>query len=233
MIPSPSPRLRVVLAGEHRLHREALAEALEGELGARVAGVVADGEAAVASVQAKRPEVLVVPVDLPLLSGIDACAEVRRRVPETRVVVLGPGDDPEVLLAAVEAGANGYADLDGPLTGALDAIRRVHGGETVVPQGMLGGLLKSLIARRRAADQAFRRFLRLTGREREVLELLVEGCDPGEMASILQISPATARTHIRNLLGKLEVHSRVAAVALAAEHGWVRAGPAGPTAKVG
>lgn len=216
--------LDVALADPHTLCRSALAVAMEAS-GFRVIAQVEDGEGAVA-VAAKSPDVLVVEAFMPGATGPEICAKIKERDAAIRVAVISNRAQEDVLLAAVQAGADGYLTRDMALDTLLQAVRRIGRGEAVIPPLMLGSLLRNLIKDRREADAALLRYGRLSRREREVLELLVEGADQDAMAEILVISPQTARTHIQNVIGKLEVHSRLEAVALAVEHDLIGRTPA-------
>jgi DNA-binding NarL/FixJ family response regulator len=133
------------------------------------------------------------------------------------VLVLGTDDTPELLVAAIEAGADGYVTTDAAIEDLCAALENVAAGHAMIPPEMLGSLLRTLIERRREHSAAMERYLRLSERERQVLTLLVGGLDKEDIAAELVISAHTARTHIQNVLTKLEVHSRLEAVALAAE----------------
>lgn len=220
-----SYRLTVVLADPQRLCRAALAAAMEHSQ-IRVVAQVEDGDGALTATAAHTPDVLLVEARLPGVGGAQVCAQVKEEHPTVRVAVVGHEPREEILLAAVEAGADGYLTRNMDLDSLLQAVRRIGRGEAVIPPLMLGSLLKSLIQRRREADAALMRYSRLSRREREVLELLVEGADQDEMADILSISPQTVRTHIQNVIGKLEVHSRLEAVALSVEHDFAARTPA-------
>lgn len=142
-------------------------------------------------------------------------------------LVLYDDSDVAVLAACLEAGASGFQTKDVSLEelgAALDAMLR---GEAVIPRLMLGGLLKNLIYRRRQDDAAGERYGRLTRREREILVIVAAGGVRDDIASRLFISPQTARTHIQNVLTKLEVHSRLEAANFALEHGYADAPPGG------
>lgn len=219
-----SPELRLLCADSPALLGQVLAAALDSVLGIDVVACVEDGRTAVAYIRRLQPDVALLRAHLPRLPGVDACAAIKGDQSATKVVILGDSDGGHALLAAVEAGADGFAAADRPLEELIDTVRRVHEGEMVVPRYMLGALLRRLIVRRRNADRAFQRYLGLTPRERDVLELLSEGCDHEEIGQILTISEATARTHIRNVLNKLDVRSRIEAVALAVDNGWVKPG---------
>jgi DNA-binding NarL/FixJ family response regulator len=114
----------------------------------------------------------------------------------------------------MQAGASGYLTKATPLAQLIEATRAVLRGETIVPPAMLGDLLSQLIQSRERQNDVLRKLSRLTRREREVLALLVEGADNDLVAQRLVISPETARTHIQNILSKLDVHSRLEALAL-------------------
>lgn len=217
---------RVLLAEEHRLIREAVAETLVAEAAVEIVAQAADGYRAVSEATSHVPDLVLLHADLPGLSGIDACLAIKNSCPRVSVIVFGDDADADALLAAIEAGADGYFGTHEELDGLVKAVDRVLGGEFLVPSHMLGQLLQRLIRRRRRSDRALERYLRLTPREREVLTLLVDGCDHEAVARVLVISPQTVRTHIQNLLRKLEVHSRLEAVALAVDQGWVNSEPA-------
>jgi DNA-binding NarL/FixJ family response regulator len=211
--------VRILLADGHSLFREALSAALVGEQQLAVVAEARDGLQAVSEATRTRPNVAVLDADLPNGDGVRAARLIRERLEGCRVVVLASDEDPELLAAAVEAGASGYLTKASPLTELVEAIRSVHRGDTLVPARMLGGLLDRLIRRRHDHNEALRRLSRLTAREREVLTLLAQGGDNDSIAQILVISPQTARTHIQNVLVKLGVHSRLEAAAVAIQNG--------------
>ncbi|MDP8970524.1 MAG: response regulator transcription factor [Actinomycetota bacterium] len=218
--------IRLLLADAQVLYRAALRAALDTQAGLTVVGEAADGPGAVVEAQRTGPNVVLLDASLSDLDGVAACAAIKSAAPEARVLVTSDSDDGAKLMAAMEAGADGFVTKDVDLARLVDGIRRVHGGEALVPPRMLGALLRALIQRNREADHAFELYARLTRREKEVLELLVEGCDHEAVADILVISPQTARTHIQNVIGKLGVHSRLEAAALAVRHGFIDRMPA-------
>jgi DNA-binding NarL/FixJ family response regulator len=205
------PTIRVALADEHTLFREAVRVVLEGEDDITVAAEARDGLQAVAEVERTVPDVALIDVGLPNCDGVRATALIRERVPTCRVAVVGSAGDVGVLVAALEAGASGFVARESPLVDLLDATRAIHRGETLVPPEMLGALILRLLRHRREQDDALHRLARLTRRERQVLSLLADGADNDRIAQVLVVSPQTARTHIQNVLGKLEVHSRLEA----------------------
>ena len=211
-----------VLVGDHRpVVRAALRAGLESEEGVVVVAEARSSTEAALETCRARPDVAVLDWDLPPDGGLGACAEIKTGDSRTRVLVVRESADEDSLLATVEAGADGYAEWSGGLSGLARDVRRLHVGEACIPPGMLAVLLRRLIQRGREADQAVDRFSKLSRREREILALIVEGLDNQGIARALVISPHTARTHVQNVLAKLGVHSRVEASAVAAEYGLI------------
>src|SRR4029453_10929718 len=152
-------------------------------------------------------------------AGVEACDAIKvvgllhERVPGCRLLILADGEDQGTLAAGVRAAASGFHTKRAPLVDLLEATRALSRGETVIPPRMLGGLLSRLISHRHELDVAQERLARLTRPEGQVLALLADGADNDAIARTLVISPQTARTHIQNILSKLEVHSRLEATA--------------------
>lgn len=214
-----SESIRMLLADGQSLFREAVKVVLGSEPGIEIVAEAADGLEAVAEAQRAHPDVALVDLNLPNCDGVRATFLITEQVPECRVIVLADEEDDHTLVDAIEAGASGYLTKESPLSELIDATRATYRGETLIPRRMLGSLLRRLILRRREQDEALRRTSRLTRREREVLALLAEGADNDAIAQALVISPQTARTHIQNVLSKLEVHSRLEAAAFVVQNG--------------
>jgi DNA-binding NarL/FixJ family response regulator len=211
--------IRILLAHPHSLFREAVAAALGTEPGFQVVAEARDGLAAVNEAVRTGADVALLDESLPNCDGVRATRLITDQSPRCRVVVLAAEESQEKLARAVEAGAAGYLPKTSPLRELVQAARAVQRGEMLIPPRMLGDLMDRMLRRRREQDEALRRVGRLTGREKEVLVLLAEGGDNDSIAQALVISPQTARTHIQNVLGKLEVHSRLEAAALAIQSG--------------
>jgi DNA-binding NarL/FixJ family response regulator len=131
------------------------------------------------------------------------------------LVLTDDEDDERLLLELLDAGAIGYVTRDSRLTDLVHSVNAALRGEACIPRGMLGGLLKLLISQRREAYAMISRIERLSHREKQVLRELADRLDGVEIASKLFISPQTVRTHIQNIMVKLEVHSRAEAADLA------------------
>lgn len=211
--------VRVLLADSQALVREAVRLVLGSEPDLVVVADVTDGRQAVLAAERTRPDVAIVDANLPNPDGIQTTREIKELVPGCQILVLSDDSDLATLSDSIEAGASAFLTRGAPLTELIEAVRAVHGGDTFVPPRMLGPLLARLMQRRKAQDAAMRRVARLTRREREVLVLLAQGGDNDRIAQSLVISPATARTHIQHVLGKLGMHSRLAAAAFVVGNG--------------
>lgn len=223
-VPEPgsgTPLPRVLLADDRPLVRAALRAGLEAEHGVVIVAEASSTAEAAFESRRFRPDVAVVDWHLPPDGGVAGCAMLKTGDVPMKVLVVSEAADEDCLLATIEAGADGYADWSGGLAGLAMDVRRLHAGEACIPPGMLAVLLRRLIQRGREADDAVDRFSRLSRREREILALMVEGLDNQAIARALVISPHTARTHVQNVLSKLDVHSRVEAAAIAMEYGLI------------
>ena len=212
-------RIRILLADEQSLFREAVRSVLESEPDLDVVGEARDGLQAVAEAERSQPDVVLLDAALPNCDGIRATGLIRERVPASRVLILCEEEDDRILVDALEAGANGFLSKRSPLSELIEAARSLFRDEILIPPRMMGSLLARLIRRRREQDEAHLRLSRLTRREQEVLRLLARGADNDGIAQALVISPQTARTHVQNVLGKLGVHSRLEAAAFVSRSG--------------
>lgn len=153
------------------------------------------------------------------LGGIPLVVRVRNEHPAVRTVMLAERDDPRQAASALQAGAGGWVAKDSSLSRLLQVIRGVLKDETHLPPALLTGVLKELTASRKHRTESERLVESLTPREREVLRCMVAGLGRKAVAERLYLSPHTVRTHMQNVLGKLNVHSTLAAVALARRAG--------------
>ena len=228
--------IAIVLADEHSLVRGAIRAVLSNEPDLRVVAEAGDAMQAVVEVERTRPDIALLDADIPNGDGIRATAEIARRAPACRVIIMSAAEDEDVLFEAVCAGAMGYVAKSSPLADLIAAARAVHRGEAPIPPRLVPRLLRRLVRREQHREDVSRRFADLTRREREVLVLVAEGADNDEIAQRLVISPQTSRTHVSNLLGKLDLHSRLEAAALVRRSAMLeelRDGLVGPEARRG
>jgi DNA-binding NarL/FixJ family response regulator len=211
--PSDPAHVRTVIAGTDEARCDALRGALQGAPGVQVLAVTSDP--ATTALQAARSlaDVVVLADGCERWTG-EICSRLAELARRPHTLLVDAEGDEATLLAAMEAGVDGYA-VDGATGAGLpEAIRALARGESVMPRVMLGPLLRYLIEQRREAAAAADQLVALTPREREVLAQLVGGHDHNDMAAELFISPETARTHIQRVLRKLGVHSRAEAIEL-------------------
>ena len=217
-----SDRLRLLIAEGRALYGAAFDAAFAEESDFRVVGVTGDSAATLDLVPALRPDVVIVDARLPHSGGIGICARLKASDDAPAVVVVDDAPRSDVLLDAIEADANGYLTRDIHRRSLIKSIRAVGLGEMCVPRTMVAPLVRGLKERRRQLYRTVELYDRLTRREREVLDLLADGLDHVAAAEVLVISPQTARTHIQNVLRKLEVHSRLEAAAIARQYRQLR-----------
>ena len=210
----PPDVIRVLIVDDHTLYRRGLRTVLAIEDGIEVVGEATDGVEAVDQAEETLPDVIVMDVGMPKRGGIDACRVIKQRVPSARILMLTGSDDDADLFGAVRAGADGYLLKD--LTDEIAAgIRGVFHGHSQLSPLMATKLLeefKQMSQRASAPTAALGIELpRLTERELEILDLVAQGRLNREIAERLVISVNTVRNHIRNILEKLQMHSRMEA----------------------
>ena len=207
--------IRVLLIAGHSLFRQAVVGVLSTEPGIDVVAEAQGPADAISGLERTRPDVALIDADASMGHLPSAVTRMKDTAPTCKVLVLASEGQPGPLIDALQAGASGYLTRDTSNWSSFRATRSVHEGEVVVPTEMMSTLLATLLSQRGHRDEAQARLSLLTRREREVLGLLAQGADKDMIARQLVISPDTARTHVQNILAKLEVHSRLEAAALA------------------
>lgn len=208
--------ISVLVADDHAVFRRGLNMVLDGEPDIVVVAEADDGESAVRMAGETAPDVILMDVRMPKLSGIDAAAQIRDMAPNTRILMLTVSDEEGDLFEALKAGAAGYLLKEIPTDEIADAIRQVYRGQSLISPSMAAKLITEFTALSKQAE-AKREVEppRLTDREREVLERVAEGLSNREIAAALFISENTVKNHVRNILEKLHLHSRMEAVVYA------------------
>ena len=206
--------MRLLLVDDHDLFRSGLRRLLEQEDDLEVVGEARRGDEGVAKAQELAPDVVVMDVNLPGMSGVEATRLLLSERPGTPVLMLTVSDADEEVLDAVLAGASGYLLKDATLPEIVTAVRAAAAGRSLIAPSVAGGLLDRL--RRHGADpQPADGAPSLTDREREVLALLVAGCENAEIGRQMHLSASTVKHHVASILAKLGVASRTEAAALA------------------
>ena len=209
-------RVRVLVADDHTIVRQGLVGILKASEEIEVVGEASDGHEAVETALKTKPDVAVLDVSMPRLSGFEAARRIHDALPATRVLVLTMHDDEEYILKMVRAGASGYLLKDGAASELLAGIRALKAGKTYFGPHATKALAEAF-ARDRPSEPADP-YERLTGREREVFQLVVEGKTNAEIAEVLFISPKTVDNHRTRLMEKLGVHSTAEVIRYAARH---------------
>jgi DNA-binding NarL/FixJ family response regulator len=208
--------IRVVIVDDHALFRRGLDLVLSEEPDIKVVGEAADGIEAVHRAEEMGPDVVVMDVRMPRSTGIEAARRIRERLPDTKVIMLTVSDSEEDLYAAVKAGASGYLLKEISIEELADAVRAVARGHSLISPSMASKLLTEFNALVQQAEDRHRSLLpSLTDRELDVLKLVAKGLSNREISEELYISENTVKNHVRNILEKLHLHSRMEAVVYA------------------
>ena len=208
-----------MVVDDHRMIVQALVLALSREHDIEVVATASTVEETVARAPDARPDVLLIDYHLPDGTGVEAVR--RLDVPGLRIVFLSSDRSDGPVLAALEAGASGYLVKSDPLDRLVSAVRRAGEGEIVLEPGELATLLRSQRERRGQDAERQRIAASLTSREREILGLVAGGVETRAIAERLHLAPATVRWYVQVLLEKLDVHSKLGAVARAVELGLI------------
>jgi DNA-binding NarL/FixJ family response regulator len=201
------PLIRLFLVDDHALVRMGLKVLLEMEPDFKVVGEAGDGQQAIDLFQRLKPDVTLLDVRMPTMSGIETVKQLIKKWPEARIIMLTTSEMEDEIERALEAGACGYLLKKITRDELVSAVRQVHGGEACIPE---------MIARQLAANHLAPR---LSQREREVLSMLPRGLTNPDIAQALGISLNTAKTHLRTIFSKLDVADRSEAVTVAVQRG--------------
>jgi DNA-binding NarL/FixJ family response regulator len=205
--------IRVLIADDQPLYRRGLEVVLHTEEHIEVVGEAENGEEAIAKAEELAPDVVLMDVRMPRVNGIEATKEIRDRVPTTKILMLTVSDEDSDLYEAIKAGASGYLLKEVSVEEVADSIRAVMQGESKITPSMASKLINEFSAMSKRVDERQRLPVpQLTARELEVLKLVAKGMSNREIADELFISENTVKNHVRNILEKLHLHSRMEAV---------------------
>jgi DNA-binding NarL/FixJ family response regulator len=207
---STAKLIRVLLADDHAVVLEGLGAMIARQSDMAVVAEATNGSEAVEMWRAHRPDVALIDLRMPMLDGVGVITEIRRTDPGAHVIILTTYDTEEDIYQGIRAGARGYLLKDARRNDVLDAIRRVHAGETLLAADVTAKLAH------RVTDES------LTDREREVLTLVAEGRSNREIGSEIHIEESTVKTHLKSIFAKLHAESRTEAVTVATRRGLLR-----------
>jgi DNA-binding NarL/FixJ family response regulator len=214
---------RVLVVDDEALLRTAFSSLIDAEDDLEVVGEAADGREAVEQAERLSPDVVVMDVRMPVMDGIEATRRITAAASgrQAHVLMLTTFDLDEYVFEALRAGASGFALKSRPLEELLNAIRVVAEGDALLAPNVTRRLIAHFADRLAAPARTPRRLDELTGREREVLALVAHGLSNAELAAALQVSVATAKTHVSRVLTKLGARDRTQLVVIAYESGLV------------
>jgi two-component system, NarL family, response regulator LiaR len=216
--------IRIILADDHVMLRQGTAELLRRQADIDVVGEAANGQEAVTLAQQTQPDIVVMDVRMPVLSGIEATRIIREQLPQVQVLVLTAHDDDQYIFSLLQAGASGYLLKTAPINDLLKAIRQVHAGESPLDPT----IARKVVARmaKTSSPDLVSGNLELPGetltpRELEVLQLLAQGMSNRAIAETLFISDRTVQAHLTSIFAKTQVSSRLEAVLNGIRRGWL------------
>jgi len=213
--------ITVLIVDDERTFGEALELALRHEKDLKVVDVTTDGDAAIRAADELHPDVVLMDVAMPGMSGIEATRRIKEDDPEAQVLILSGHEDPLLLARAVQAGAVGLLRKTEAVADVAVSVRRAYRGEPIHDEDEVESAMRHLRHRRDQDADVAQRLQRLTPREVEILQQMATGAAPEQIAQTLAMSPHTLRTHTQNILTKLGVHSKMEALVVAIRHGRV------------
>ncbi len=212
--------IRVVLADDHAVVRKGIREFLEGAADIAVVAEASDGQEAIKAVTEQRPDVVVLDIQMPRLSGIEATRRIKARHPDVRVLILTAYDDDPYIFALLQAGAGGYVLKTAGAEELIQAVRAVHRGDSALDPAVARKVVRRLskgyptVASEEIVEG-------LTNRELDVLRLAAKGLTNQAIGAQLDISDRTVQGHLANVYAKLDVSTRTEAVLRAVKLGWL------------
>jgi two-component system, NarL family, response regulator LiaR len=213
-------KIRIVIADDHAVVREGTRTLLEREEDMEVVGEASDGEEAVKVIEKTKPDVAILDISMPKLSGIEVTKLIKSRLPSTGILILTAYDNDEYVFALLEAGAAGYLLKDVSGTEIVEAIRSVYSGESVLHPSIARKVIqRAIVSSAKSHEESAE--IELSERELEVLKLAAKGSSNKEIAENLCISIRTVQGHINSIFHKLSVGSRTEAIFQSVKRGWL------------
>ena len=213
-------KLSIVLADDHTILREGLRALLTADASFEILGEARDGREAVRCVEKLGPDLLLIDLSMPRMSGMDAIREIKKRYPETKIIALTVHKTEEYLLTTLQAGADGYVLKDATHAELITAIKNVMGGKSYLSPGVSEKVIEGYLEGKKS-NRSLSSWESLSQREREVLKLIAEGYKNKEIAEDLCISLKTVEKHRANLMKKLDLHNAAALTVYAMDKGLV------------
>lgn len=219
-------RIKVLIADDHRVVREGLGAILKSKENIEVVGEAQDGQEAVEKARSLVPDVILMDVSMPRMSGVEATRIIKREFPHIGIIALTMYEEQQYIFDLVRAGATGYLLKDSDSTQIVQAIRSVYRGESLIHPSVASKILAefSLMAQKKGKKSSWVEH-DLTDREITVLRLVADGKTNKEIANALDLSEKTVKNHVRNIFHKLQVYDRTQAAILAIRKGLIELEP--------
>ena len=210
-------KVKVLVVDDHDVVREGIRMVLDSDPELEVVGVASSGEEAIAQVRELEPNVVVMDIGMPGLSGFEATRQIRQSHPDTQVLALTVHDSEAYVFQMLQAGATGYVDKRAPAEEVIQAVKRANRGESELHPSVAKLLIKDYLSRMERGEETS--YDTLSDREREILKLIAEGQTNKEIAEMLFLSVKTVQAHRANLMRKLGMHDRTELVKYAIRKG--------------
>ncbi|HVO43983.1 MAG TPA: response regulator transcription factor [Aggregatilineales bacterium] len=208
--------IRILLADDHEVVRLGLKALIQQHSDLRVVAEAVTGDDAVQMALSHEPDIVLMDIRMPGLSGIEACAEITQRMPGTRVIILTSYAEDDLLLSAIRAGAKGYVLKRIGSVDLVDTVRRVAAGESALDPSMIATVFNEV--RQADAVKEASAFSDLSPQEMRILAMIADGATNRDIAARMFLSEGTVRNYVSNLLNKLNVANRAEAAAFAVQH---------------
>jgi two-component system, NarL family, nitrate/nitrite response regulator NarL len=196
-------RIKILLADDHPLVRRGIGSCLARQRDLEIVGEAADGREALARIRELLPDVVLLDIDMPHMSGLAVAEVLRKELPQIKVLVLSMHQDPEYVLRILQSGAQGYVLKDSPIEQVVTAIETVNAGQSFFNPEIARVALSQFAGGKGNGSG----LSKLTPREREVLIRIAEGCSNKEIAQVLDVGVRTVETHRERIMRKLNIHS--------------------------
>lgn len=219
-LPQATKKIRVLIADDHAIVREGLRALLDGQPDIEVVGEATDGEEAVKMTSQLQPNIVLMDITMPRLSGLEAIGQIKRQQPDVKILVLTMHESDDYFFKTLEAGASGYFIKGGSSKELVNAIYTVWNGDVFIYPSMTKKLLSDYV-RRVSTGVERDTYDGLTAREREILKLIAQGNTNQEIADQLVLSVATVQTHRAHIIAKLGLHRRADLVKYAIKRGFI------------
>jgi DNA-binding NarL/FixJ family response regulator len=213
--------IRVLLAEDHTIVRKGLRSLLDRDIGIKIVGEAEDGREAVKKAEKLQPDVVVMDIAMPGLNGLEATRQLKKRFPEMKFIILTVHDNEEYILQTLRAGASGYLIKKAAPADLIEAIQAVHRGDSYLSPSISKTVIDEYIRQAEIKSESDIIYGKLTNREREVFQLIIEGHKNREIGNLLHVSPKTVETHKANIMKKLNISSTAELVRYAMDKGLV------------